>query len=204
MSSPSRTSACAPPTSRRPAATSTCRGRARRPSQLISEFSRSDLMLGRRGFLGASLALSAGPGPHRADAALAGARPRRRPGGRRRTSPAPVTPARRPSRLSEQELELLESTTVMFREWDDQCGGGLRRKAVVGQLHEVTDLLQEPQPEAVARRLLPDHRRPRRAGRLDELRRGPAAHRAEVLGAGPARGQGGGRPPARRVHPVLA
>ena len=29
--------------------------------QLISEFSRSDLMLGRRGFLGTSLALSAGP-----------------------------------------------------------------------------------------------------------------------------------------------
>jgi len=35
----------------------------------------------------------------------------------------------RPSRLSEQELELLESTTAMFREWDSQCGGGLRRKA---------------------------------------------------------------------------
>ena len=38
----------------------------------------------------------------------------------------------------------------MFRQWDAQCGGGLRRKAVVGQLHEVTDLLQEPQPEATA------------------------------------------------------
>jgi hypothetical protein len=41
----------------------------------------------------------------------------------------------------------------MFRQWDAQCGGGLRRKAVVGQLHEVTDLLQEPQPEATTRRL---------------------------------------------------
>ena len=41
----------------------------------------------------------------------------------------------------------------MFRQWDAQCGGGLRRKAVVGQLHEVTDLLQEPHPGAVARRL---------------------------------------------------
>ncbi len=38
----------------------------------------------------------------------------------------------------------------MFRQWDAQCGGGLRRKAVVGQLHEVTDLLQEPHPEQVA------------------------------------------------------
>ncbi|WP_317452633.1 hypothetical protein [Streptomyces sp. CBMA29] len=127
--------------------------------QLINEFSRSDLMLGRRGFLGASLALSAGPalvepmqrwlvptgtaaagpqGPAPADGPLL---------------TAPRDAAGRPSRLSEQELQLLESTTVMFREWDNQCGGGLRRKAVVGQLHEVTDLLQEPQPEAVARRL---------------------------------------------------
>ncbi|WP_333767388.1 transcriptional repressor NsdA [Streptomyces sp. IBSBF 2435] len=118
--------------------------------EMISEFSRSDLMLGRRGFLGASLALSAGP---------ALVEPMQRwlaP-----TPPAgfapPVIPAPRdggrPSRLSEQELQLLESTTVMFREWDNQCGGGLRRKAVVGQLHEVTDLLQESHPEGVAGRL---------------------------------------------------
>lgn len=61
--------------------------------------------------------------------------------------------SRRPSKLSEPELELLESTTAMFRQWDAQCGGGLRRKAVVGQLHEVTDLLQEPQPVATSKRL---------------------------------------------------
>lgn len=41
----------------------------------------------------------------------------------------------------------------MFRQWDAQCGGGLRRKAVVGQLHEVTDLLQDPQPDPIRRRL---------------------------------------------------
>jgi hypothetical protein len=114
--------------------------------EMISEFSRSDLMLGRRGFLGGSLALSAGP---------ALIEPMQRwlvP-----TSPAAPVPAPResvrPSRLSEQELALLESTIVMFRTWDNQCGGGLRRKAVVGQLHEVTDLLQESHPEPVARRL---------------------------------------------------
>ncbi|WP_374204112.1 hypothetical protein [Streptomyces sp. HPF1205] len=119
--------------------------------QLINEFSRSDLMLGRRGFLGASLALSAGPAlvePMQrwlvptAGAVLPPAVPA-----------AADRDAGRPSRLSGQELDLLESTAVMFREWDNQCGGGLRRKAVVGQLHEVTDLLQEPHPERTARRL---------------------------------------------------
>ncbi|MER5180084.1 hypothetical protein ABT009_17220 [Streptomyces sp. NPDC002896] len=115
---------------------------------LISEFSRSDLMLARRGFLGTSLALSAGP---------ALVEPLQR-----WLVPAPATPqgepegssaSRRGNRLSGPELDLLESTTVMFRQWDAQCGGGLRRKAVVGQLHEVTDLLQEPQPAATTKRL---------------------------------------------------
>ncbi len=115
---------------------------------LISEFTRSDLMLARRGFLGTSLALAAGPTliepmqrwlvPVPAGPGEAAAQPDR---------------ARRPARLSRPEMELLEATTAMFRQWDAQCGGGLRRKAVVGQLHEVTDLLQEPQQPDVARRL---------------------------------------------------
>ncbi|MGW1726206.1 transcriptional repressor NsdA [Streptomyces sp. NPDC002306] len=115
---------------------------------LLSEFSRSDLMLARRGFLGTSLALSAGP---------ALIEPMQRwlvpsvPGPRQEPDSTPVSRAR--GRLSRPELELLESTTVMFRQWDAQCGGGLRRKAVVGQLHEVTDLLQEPQPEETSRKL---------------------------------------------------
>uniref|UniRef100_UPI0009BCF6EB hypothetical protein n=1 Tax=Streptomyces viridosporus TaxID=67581 RepID=UPI0009BCF6EB len=71
-----------------------------------------------------------------------------------RPEPDPVaSPGRARGRLSKPELDLLEATTVMFRQWDAQCGGGLRRKAVVGQLHEVTDLLQEPQPETTTRRL---------------------------------------------------
>lgn len=116
---------------------------------LLGEFSRSDLMLARRGFLGTSLALSAGPSliepMQRWLVPTPGA-----PAG-----PAPEAPldSRRPGRLSRPELELLESTTRMFRQWDAQCGGGLRRKAVVGQLHEVTDLLQESQPEATTRKL---------------------------------------------------
>lgn len=115
---------------------------------LLSEFSRSDLMLARRGFLGASLALSAGPSL---------IEPMQRwlvPGpSAHQPEPEPASASRHQGRLSRPELELLESTTAMFRKWDAQCGGGLRRKAVVGQLHEVTDLLQEPQPEATNRKL---------------------------------------------------
>ncbi|MET9497318.1 hypothetical protein [Streptomyces sp. NPDC006552] len=116
---------------------------------LIGEFSRSDLMLARRGFLGSSLALAAGPSL---------IEPMQRwlvpgPGGAKTAGEAEPAGQRRGNRLSRPELDLLESTTVMFRQWDAQCGGGLRRKAVVGQLHEVTDLLQEPQPEATTKRL---------------------------------------------------
>ncbi|MGW7368076.1 transcriptional repressor NsdA [Streptomyces sp. NPDC054841] len=115
---------------------------------LLSEFSRSDLMLARRGFLGTSLALSAGPALIEPMQRWLVPAPPADPG-----PPESAAAARRPSRLSKPELDLLESTTAMFRQWDAQCGGGLRRKAVVGQLHEVTDLLQESQPEATAKRL---------------------------------------------------
>nr|WP_033215131.1 hypothetical protein [Kitasatospora phosalacinea] len=118
--------------------------------QAISEYSRSDLMLNRRGFLGTSLALTAGaaliepmqrwltPGPNGAPTPILAAAN----GGEHFTG-----------RLSEPEMQLLEQTTEMFRKWDAQNGGGLRRKAVVGQLHEVTDLLQESYPEAITKRL---------------------------------------------------
>ncbi|WP_058046469.1 hypothetical protein [Streptomyces roseifaciens] len=126
--------------------------------ELISEFSRSDLMLARRGFLGASLALSAGPALIEPMQRWLAPGPAGRDG-----SGAAQDRTPRAGRLSGPELDLLESTTMMFRQWDAQCGGGLRRKAVVGQLHEVTDLLQEPQPEATSKRLF------RAAAELAEL-----------------------------------
>ncbi|MFD3454225.1 hypothetical protein ACFWVC_18865 [Streptomyces sp. NPDC058691] len=119
--------------------------------QLINEFSRSDLMLGRRGFLGTSLMLSAGPSL--VEPMQRWLVPVPAAGGTDPRTPPPRESGDRRPKLSGPELELLEATTVMFRQWDNQCGGGLRRKAVVGQLHEVTDLLQEPHPQPVARRL---------------------------------------------------
>lgn len=122
---------------------------------LLNEFSRSDLMLGRRGFLGSSLALAAGPAlvEPLQRWLVPGPQGGGQDGGEQRAQSAANGQGGRASRLSTAELDLLESTTAMFRLWDAQCGGGLRRKAVVGQLHEVTDLLQESHPADVARRL---------------------------------------------------
>lgn len=58
---------------------------------------------------------------------------RRTPGGKA----APMV-----SGVGAQELEQLEHAARAFREWDDSFGGGLRRKAVVGQLDEVNDLIR--------------------------------------------------------------
>ena len=132
---------------------------------LINEFSRSDLMLGRRGFLGTSLTIAAGPdlvepmqrwlapSPQGQDGP---AEPAAAPGGTLQSVPAAGHGGgqpRRPAPVSEAGLAELEATVVQFRLWDAQSGGGLRRKAVVGQLHEVTDLLQDPHPAPVRRRL---------------------------------------------------
>jgi hypothetical protein len=52
-----------------------------------------------------------------------------------------------------QEVEQLENAARMFREWDDQYGGGLRRKAVIGQLSEINELLGEHHAPEIRRRL---------------------------------------------------
>ena len=50
-------------------------------------------------------------------------------------------------------MEQLEQTAEAFRRWDHQFGGGLRRRAVVGQLSEVATALEEHQTPDVERRL---------------------------------------------------
>jgi len=57
------------------------------------------------------------------------------------------------NRADLDELGELEKTADAFRKWGHQYGGGMRRKAVVGQLNEMADLLAEHHPRAVYRRL---------------------------------------------------
>ena len=61
--------------------------------------------------------------------------------------------AGRPGSVGYQEVEQIENAARIFRDWDDQFGGGLRRKAVVGQLNEVADLLQYSHTVKIKRHL---------------------------------------------------
>lgn len=63
------------------------------------------------------------------------------------------TPAPLITGAGAQELDDLEGAARLFREWDDKFGGGLRRKAVVGQLSEVNDLIATEANPAVKQRL---------------------------------------------------
>lgn len=63
----------------------------------------------------------------------------------------PSAPLPRPTRsafIDPSELDQLEATAQMFRNWDHWFGGGLRRKAVVGQLSEISDLLRDHSPRS--------------------------------------------------------
>jgi transcriptional regulator with XRE-family HTH domain len=61
--------------------------------------------------------------------------------------------AGRPGSVGYQEVEQIETAAWIFRSWDDQFGGGLRRKVVIGQLSEVADLLRDSHPVEIQRRL---------------------------------------------------
>lgn len=64
-----------------------------------------------------------------------------------------TTLARRPGRIGEDDVTRLETAAKVFRSWDDSYGGGLARKAVVGQLNEVAEMLRESHPEPITKRL---------------------------------------------------
>jgi hypothetical protein len=55
--------------------------------------------------------------------------------------------------MGSQEIESLEHSVEVFRAWDASRGGGLQRKAVVGQLNEVGGMLAYRHPDRLQRRL---------------------------------------------------
>lgn len=55
--------------------------------------------------------------------------------------------------ISDEEMRHIETVTHALRHWDNRFRMGIRRKAVVGQMNEVADLLKEHQPADIARRL---------------------------------------------------
>ncbi|UNO38784.1 hypothetical protein [Streptomyces sp. MST-110588] len=131
-----------------------------RTAAVLTEFTGMDLMLNRRGLVGAGAALAAGSALSSAmhdwlhtDPALAADAPRFGDPfaahpidqvGFDRYEAAPV---------GSQEIDALERSVEVFRAWDAARGGGLQRKAVVGQLNEVGGMLAYRHPDHLQRRL---------------------------------------------------
>ncbi|GGK93096.1 DNA-binding protein NsdB [Streptomyces flaveus] len=124
---------------------------------VLTEFTGMDLMLNRRGLVGAGAALAAGSALSSAmhdwlhsDPALSADAPvlhdplHADPAGYDRYEAAPI---------GSQEIEELERSVEVFRAWDAARGGGLQRKAVVGQLNEVGGMLAYRHPDHLQRRL---------------------------------------------------
>ncbi|MFI0239972.1 hypothetical protein [Streptomyces sp. NPDC016845] len=128
-----------------------------RTAAVLTEFTGMDLMLNRRGLVGAGAALAAGSALSSAmhdwlhtDPVLAADAPTSHdplhadPAGFDRYEAAPI---------GSQEIEELERSVEVFRAWDASRGGGLQRKAVVGQLNEVGGMLSYRHPVHLQRRL---------------------------------------------------
>ncbi|MCP9946936.1 hypothetical protein LUX12_22390 [Streptomyces somaliensis] len=127
-----------------------------RTAAVLTEFTGVDLMLNRRGLVGAGAALTAGSAItgamhdwFRADAGGPGAQG---PSGAHRADPAGLD-RYEAAPVGLQEVEELEASVEVFRAWDAAKGGGLQRKAVVGQLNEVGGMLAYRHPETIQRRL---------------------------------------------------
>ncbi|MHA4818163.1 DNA-binding protein NsdB [Streptomyces aculeolatus] len=127
-----------------------------RTAEVLTEFTGMDLMLNRRGLVGAGTALAAGSALtsslhewlHSDPAA---------PGAAAGSAPLHAEPARygryEATPVGAQEVEALERSVEVFRAWDAERGGGLQRKAVVGQLNEVGGMLAYRHPEPLQSRL---------------------------------------------------
>ncbi|MFZ3562462.1 MULTISPECIES: DNA-binding protein NsdB [unclassified Streptomyces] len=132
-----------------------------RTAAVLTEFTGMDLMLNRRGLVGAGAALAAGSALSSAmhdwlhtDPALVADAPRTDDP---LSSPAHADAAGfdryEAAPIGSQEIEELERSVEVFRAWDASRGGGLQRKAVVGQLNEVGGMLSYRHPDHLQRRL---------------------------------------------------
>ncbi|POX51323.1 hypothetical protein C3489_20295 [Streptomyces sp. Ru71] len=128
-----------------------------RTAAVLTEFTGMDLMLNRRGLVGAGAALAAG-------SALSGAMhdwlhtdPTLSPDAPHIDHPLHADPAGydryEAAPIGTQEIEELERSVEVFRAWDAARGGGLQRKAVVGQLNEVGGILAYHHSTDIQRRL---------------------------------------------------
>ncbi|UWE09780.1 DNA-binding protein NsdB [Actinacidiphila bryophytorum] len=128
-----------------------------RTAAVLTEFTGMDLMLNRRGLVGAGAALASGTVISSAmhdwlhtDPALAADAPRL-------ADPLHADQADydryEAVPVGSQEIESLERSVEVFRAWDAARGGGLQRKAVVGQLNEVGGMLSYRHPAHLQRRL---------------------------------------------------
>ncbi len=131
-----------------------------RTAEILTEFTGMDLMLNRRGLASAGTAL---PGvsaiPNSLYTWLSGdsvAEAAARPGPRRLITGSagrPVLDVYEPGPARPEEVEALERSVEVLRAWDASRGGGLQRKAVIGQLNEVGGLLTHRHPPELERRL---------------------------------------------------
>jgi hypothetical protein len=124
-----------------------------RTAAVLTEFTGMDLMLNRRGMVGAGAALAAG-------SALSDALHdwlRTAPDSHTPHPPAGAEQAGldryEAAPVGSEEIEALEASVEVFRAWDATRGGGLQRKAVVGQLNEVGGMLAYRHPPHLQRRL---------------------------------------------------
>ncbi|MCK1797690.1 hypothetical protein MTQ01_16985 [Streptomyces sp. XM4193] len=124
---------------------------------VLTEFTGMDLMLNRRGLVGASAALAAGSALSSSLYEWIQTDPT--------TAPPPassmgltqvdaVADRYEAAPVGSAEVEELERSVEVFRAWDAARGGGLQRKAVVGQLNEVGGMLAyQDHPAHLQRRL---------------------------------------------------
>ena len=121
----------------------------------LTEFTGMDLMLNRHGCGGGGFALVAGPElVANFDRWLAPGPgvPNSRTG--EADSRGPVSYGLADAGpIGGEEVSALENAVAVFRTWDAGRGGGLQRKAVIGQLNEVGNLLTYPNALVTARRL---------------------------------------------------